>query len=116
MQYMLLIYDSETTMAARTEEQSKVIISRYMDYTQAMKDAGVFIAGDALQGIATATTVRSRDGKVSTSDGPFAETKEQLGGYYLVDCDNLDQALDWAAKCPTSETGSLEVRPVMVWS
>ena len=116
MQYMLLIYDTEENLNSMTEEESQAFMKRYMDYTQALQDAGVFLAGDALQGIATATTVRNREGTTSHSDGPFAETKEQLGGYYLIDCENLDQALEWASRCPTADLGSIEVRPVMVWS
>jgi hypothetical protein len=116
MQYMLLIYDAEKNTSSMAESANKEFVKRYFDYTAAMKEAGVLIAGDALQGIATATTVRVRQGDTATSDGPFAETKEQLGGYYLIDCENLDQALEWAAKCPSAEMGSIEVRPVMVWS
>jgi hypothetical protein len=80
-----------------------------------MKKAGVFVAGDALQPTATATTVRVRSGQRVVTDGPFAETKEQLGGYYLINVKSLDQAIEWADKCPGSKSGTMEIRPVMVF-
>jgi hypothetical protein len=86
-----------------------------MAYTEALQGAKVMVAGDALQPVATATSVRMRDGDRIVTDGPFAETKEQLGGYYLLDCKDLDEALAWAAKCPGAFTGTIEVRPVMVF-
>ncbi len=109
MQYMFLIYDDET---GRGEDANS--IQPWIEYTAAMQQAGYYIAGAGLLPTETATTVRVRNGDTITSDGPFAETKEQLGGYYLVDCENLDQALEWAAKMPNIETGSVEVRPVFV--
>jgi hypothetical protein len=83
-----------------------------MAYTQAMKEAGVLRAGDALQPTSTATTVRVRDGKTQVLDGPYAEAKEQLGGYYMIETPDLDSALEWAARCPGAGHGSIEVRPV----
>lgn len=87
----------------------------YMAFNVAAKKAGVHVGGEALQPIATATTVRARDGKASITDGPFTETKEQLGGFYLLDCKDLDEALSWAKRIPTSKWGSVEVRPIMVF-
>ena len=81
-----------------------------------MQKAGAYKGGEALQPTATATTVRVKDGKKATTHGPFAETKEQLGGFYLVDCSNLDEAIEWAARCPGARVGSIEVRPVMDFS
>jgi hypothetical protein len=91
----------------------EALFNDYNAYTDALKKAGVSLGGEALQPTDTATTVRLRDGKKFTTHGPFAETKEQLGGYYLLDCKNLDEALDWAAKCPGAQAGSIEVRPIM---
>ena len=87
----------------------------YGDFTQEVKDGGQMVSGDALQPVATATTVSVRGGKVQTVDGPFAETKEQLGGYYLLDCKDLDEAIALAAKIPSAAFGRIEVRPVMIW-
>jgi hypothetical protein len=115
MQYMILIYDDEKAMEAMAPEQQQQIFSAYMAYSEEMAKAGVMRAGDALKPIATATTVRVRNGKTLTTDGPFAETKEQLGGYYLIDVPNLEEALKWAAKCPSAAHGSIEVRPVMMF-
>ena len=115
MQYLLLIYDNEANMAKMQGEEQKAFMAEYFEYTQALKDAGAFIAGDALQGVATATSVRLRDGERMITDGPFAETKEQLGGYYLIDVDNLDEAIEWGAKIPSSRYGTIEVRPVMTF-
>jgi hypothetical protein len=113
MQYMILIYDDESVWAKMPPAQAQEIHGQYMTYTQELAQAGVLRAGDALKPVATATTVRIRDGKTLTTDGPFAETKEQLGGYYLIDVPNLEEALKWAAKCPSAPIGSIEVRPVM---
>ena len=113
MEYMLLIYEDETILQKMTESERKSLFAAYGEYTQALEAAGVMRAGAPLQPIATSTTVRVRDGKTLPTDGPFAETREQLGGYYLVDCENLDQALEWAARIPAARFGSIEVRPVM---
>ncbi|SHG84229.1 Uncharacterized conserved protein [Cognatiyoonia sediminum] len=87
----------------------------YGDFTQKVRDEGKLVAGDALQGVETATTVSVRNGKTETIDGPFAETKEQLGGYYLLDCKDLDEAIEYAAMIPTADYGRIEVRPIVVW-
>ncbi len=115
MQYMALIYDSEHNRTSMSPDEHKQLMADYVAFTQEAKQAGVFLAGDALNPVDTATTVRIREGQVLTTDGPFAETKEQLGGYYLLECKDLDEALHWAAKIPTARLGSIEVRPVMVW-
>ncbi|MCC6994778.1 MAG: YciI family protein [Deltaproteobacteria bacterium] len=113
MQYMILIYDNEKAWADMSKADSDKMFAEYMGYTQDMVKAGVMRSGDALKPTTTATTVRVRGGKTLTTDGPFAETKEQLGGYYLIDTANLDEALKWAARCPGARAGSIEVRPVM---
>jgi hypothetical protein len=87
----------------------------YIDFTNKVQSDGKFIAGDALQPVETATTVTVRNGKTQTMDGPFAETKEQLGGYYLLDCENLDEALNYAAMIPDAASGRVEVRPLMMF-
>ena len=116
MQYMLLIYDDEQLWAGMDESERGQIFQAYGSYTEDMRQKGVFVAGDALQPTSTATTVRDRNGDRLVTDGPFAETKEQLGGYYVVDVPNLDEALKWAAKCPAAKGGSVEVRPLGVIS
>jgi hypothetical protein len=113
MQYMLLIYDNEKLWPQMSEAESKKYMGEYFAFTEELKQAGKLIAGDALQPTAKATTVRVRDGKRLTTDGPFAETKEQLGGYYLIEAKDLDEALAYAAKIPSARLGSIEVRPVM---
>jgi hypothetical protein len=113
MQYMLLIYDNEKVWADMSKDESAKMFDEYMKFTADIKQSGHFIAGDALQPIATATTVRVRSGKTQTTDGPFAETKEQLGGYYLINAKDLDEATQIAARIPSSRVGSIEVRPVM---
>jgi hypothetical protein len=113
MQYLMLIYDDEKGFETATEADSKTMTDAYYDYTEEIQKAGVSVASEALQPTSSATTVRVRNGQRLLTDGPFAETKEQLGGFYLVECDTLDEAIDWAAKIPSSRTGSIEVRPVM---
>ena len=115
MQYMLLIYDEERVLQEMSEEERNAFIGEYFAYSQELKDAGAYVAGDALQPTATATTLSVRSGETLTTDGPFAETKEQLGGYYLIEADSLDSALEWAAKIPSARIGKIEVRPVMVF-
>ena len=112
-QYMLLIYDDETAWTRMSEAEAGKAFAEYMQYTQALAEAGVLRGGAPLHPTPTATTVRVRGGKSVTTDGPFAETKEQLGGYYLLEVASLDDALAWAAKCPGAWAGSIEVRPVM---
>jgi hypothetical protein len=115
MQYMCLIYDQEAAWDGATEEQKKAVFQEYMAFTEEVRKAGVMVAGDALEPTSTATTVHVEGGQVQTHDGPFAETKEQLGGYYLLECKDLDEALKWAAKIPATRHfgGKVEVRPVM---
>jgi hypothetical protein len=117
MKYMLLIYGDEAAWADIPPEQQEQMgaeqYEKYMEYSKWLTDKGWFAGGDQLQGSDHATTVRTREGKTAMTDGPFAETKEQLGGYYLLECENLDQALEAAARCPGAATGSMEVRPLM---
>ena len=113
MKYALLIYASEQDWASQSEEQAQAVNQEYMAFTKDIIDRGLMKGGEALQGTATATTVRVRDGETLTTDGPFAETKEQLGGFYLVDCKDLDDAIELAARIPDVRRGSIEVRPVM---
>ena len=115
MQYMLLIYEDEAKWAALSEDETAPIMREYFAYTDELRRAGAFLAGEPLQPTSTATTVRVRDGETLTTDGSFAETKEQLGGYYLVDVESLDEAIEWAAKIPSAQRGlgSIEVRPVL---
>ncbi len=112
-QYMLLIYGDPAAGPAEGSPEAQTEFQNWMAYSQAMSEAGAMRSGDALQPIATATTVRVRGGERVVSDGPFAETKELLGGYYILEAPDLDAALDWAAKAPNIEHGSVEVRPVM---
>jgi hypothetical protein len=109
-QYMLLIYTPVDGPAAGTNPEQS---AKWFEYTQSLIDAGAHVAGDALQGLDTATTVRVRDGETQLTDGPFAETKEFLAGYYLLDCPDLDTALGHASRMPNIHYGSTEVRPVM---
>jgi hypothetical protein len=88
----------------------------YAAFTNEVKEKKVYVTGEALQPTSTATTVRVRGGKTATTDGPFAETKEQLGGFYLLDCKNLDEAIEYAAKIPGASMGSVEIRPIVVWN
>ena len=111
MQYMLLIYHNEKNPLSQSEQTT--MYQEYMAFTQDIVKNGKFKAGDPLQPTSTATTVQVRNGKTITTDGPFAETKEQLGGYYLVDAKDLDEALAIAARIPGAKHGSIEVRPVM---
>ncbi len=117
MKYLALIYVSEKDQATKGEAFQKSLFDEYWQYEGYLKTEkpGKKIAGEALQPIATATTLRMRDGKRLVTDGPFAETKEQLGGFYLYDAANLDEALDLAAKIPDAKNGSIEVRPLMVF-
>ena len=113
MQYLLLIYDNEANQAQISDEERPAYMQRWFELTAAMREAGVLLGGEALEAVATATSVRTREGRTMHTDGPFAETKEQLGGFYFIDVENLDEALKWAARIPSSETGTVEVRPVM---
>ena len=113
MQYMLLIYANEAELAARRAEDAAGFRNAFGTFTKGIVESGHFKAGDALQSVSTATTVRVRDGKQVVTDGPFAETREQLGGYYLVEAKDLDEAVAIAARIPGAAYGSIEVRPVM---
>ena len=113
MQYLLTIYIDEADFIHATPEDGMKMMAAYDAVTEELKQAGVFLGGEGLQATSTATTVRVRDGEPLLTDGPFAETREQLGGYYLLDCKDLDDAISWAAKIPGAQNGSVEVRPVM---
>ena len=112
MEYMILIYSDERGWKDVEESKLKAMYAEYGNYTQELIKAGVMRGGSELKPSTTATTLRVRGGKVLSTDGPFAETKEQLGGYYLIDAPNLDEALKWAAKCPGTKMGAVEVRPL----
>ncbi len=113
MHYALLIYASEQDWATQSEEESQAVNQEYMAFTKDIIDRGLMKGGEALQPTSTATTVRVRNGETLTTDGPFAETKDQLGGFYLVDCKDLDEAIEVAAGIPDARRGSIEVRPIM---
>ncbi|MGE0135128.1 MAG: YciI family protein [Dehalococcoidia bacterium] len=112
MKYMLLIYSVETNREADHPDQ-EALMNEYWAFTENLQRNGQYIAGDALQPTMTATTVRVRNGATATSDGPFAETKEQLGGYYLVEANDLDEAIKLAAQIPDARNGCIEIRPLM---
>lgn len=112
MKYMLLIYGNEAGMQGASKAQIDQMMAAYGAYTEALKKAGVIVAGDPLERSAAATTVRVANGKTQVLNGPYAETKEQLGGYYIIDVADLDAALSWAARCPGASQGSIEVRPI----
>jgi hypothetical protein len=112
MNYLLLIYSKEAEMAALSESDRNKLSNEYMDFTKSIVQAGQFKAGDRLRPASTASTVRVRDGKMAITDGPFAETREQLGGYYLIEAKNLDEATGIAARVPGARHGSIEVRPI----
>lgn len=114
MKYNIFVYETEQDFAARTDPQKQADYwAAYSAYTQALEEAGVMAGGAALQPPGTATSVRLLEGKRHVEDGPLTEAKEHLGGYYTIDVDNLDDALAWAAKCPSAATGGVEVRPLM---
>ncbi len=113
MRYMLLIYSDPTEWAKLSETEQNNLNMEYFSYQKEVEQRGVFLAGEPLEPVTTATTVRTRKGKTLTTDGPFAETKEQLAGFYVLNCKNLDEALELAAKIPGSRVGSIEVRPIM---
>ena len=113
MQYMLLIYRDETAMNRATPAQMTEVTGAFMAYTTALHESGAFVAGDRLDVSGTATTVRVTDGKTQALDGPYAETKEQLGGFYIIEAPDLDAALAWAGRCPGTHVGSVEVRPIL---
>ena len=112
MKYLLMIYTNETTDQSATPEQQAAVMEAYNAFSREITTSGAFVAGEALQPTSTATTLQVRNGKTTTTDGPYAETKEQLGGYYLLNCKDLNEALGWAAKIPGAGFGSIEVRPI----
>jgi hypothetical protein len=116
MKYLVLIYGDEKAASKMTEADMQKEMAAYGEYTAKLAAAKATSGGAALHPTHTATTVRVRGGKIATSDGPFAETKEQLGGYYIVDAANLDEAVKWAAQCPGAKAGCCEVRPIVIIS
>lgn len=113
MQYILLIYENEALGRARSADENQKIFAEYIAFTGAIKQSGHLRAGEPLEKISTATTVRVKEGKTLRTDGPFAETREQLGGFYIVEAKDLDEAVGLAARLPGAKTGSIEVRPIM---
>jgi hypothetical protein len=116
MRYTLLVYEGSADLALRSDPDGKkrqAYMAKWPPYGKALRDAGVFVGGAGLLPPEAATTLRLRDGKRQVQDGPYADTKEQLGGYYVIDVPDLDAALDWAARCPALPGGAIEVRPVL---
>jgi hypothetical protein len=113
MKYLCLIYDNEKAWETMPKEEAGAIFGEYGAFTKDIQKSGHYLGGNPLQPTSTATTVRVRQGQVSTTDGPFAETKEQLGGYYLVEAKDLKEAIKLAARIPSARIGSIEVRPIM---
>ena len=114
MKYLCLIYAEESQWQKMSKEQSDAVIAEYFAFTESIKKSGHYIGGNPLQSVSTASTVRVRQGKVSTTDGPFAETKEQLGGYYLIEAKDLNEAIQVGSRIPGAKIGSIEVRPIML--
>jgi hypothetical protein len=112
MQYLLMLYANEAGWSNMTKDQQQQGMAAYTAYTEALKKAGVWKGSNRLQPINSATTVRVTDGKSQVLDGPYIDSKEQLGGYYLIDVPDLDSAISWAARCPSASHGTVEVRPV----
>jgi hypothetical protein len=115
MKYLCLIYDEEAKMATMSKTDAEAFMGEYFAFTDGIKKSGHYLGGEALKPVNTATTVRMRNGKMSTTDGPFAETKEQLGGFYLIEARDLNDALQVASRIPSARHGSVEVRPVEVF-
>src|SRR5262245_60006132 len=116
MKYLCLIYDEEKKLGGMSKSDSDAFMGEYFAFTEGIRKSGHYVAGEAMQPVQTATTVRVRNGKLSTTDGPFAETKEQLGGFYMIAARDLNDALQVASKIPSSRTGSVEVLPVVDFS
>jgi hypothetical protein len=112
MKYLCLIYDEERKMGEMSKTESDAFMGEYFSFTEGIRKSGHYVSGEALQPVQTATTVRVRNGKMSTTDGPFAETKEQLGGFYLINARDLNDAIQVASKIPSARIGSVEVRPI----
>lgn len=115
MRYMMLIYGDQATAVNTTQAEQQAEMDAYNAFTREVRESGVSLGGEALYPTTSATTVRVRDGKALTTDGPFAETKEQLGGFYILQCKNLDEAIEYAAKIPGAKNGSIEIRPIVEW-
>lgn len=113
MRYLCLIYDDEQQLDAMPKAECDAFLAEYFDFTDTISASGHLVASEALQPVRTATTLRQRNGRLSTTDGPFAETREQLGGFYLIEARDLNEALQVAARIPSVRTGSIEVRPIM---
>jgi len=113
MRYLCLIYDDEKKVGTMSKDEGDRFMGEYFKFTDDIKKSGAYLAGEALQPVQTATTVRVRNGKVSSTDGPFAETKEQLGGFYMINARDLNEAIQIAAKIPSAKMGSIEVRPIV---
>jgi hypothetical protein len=113
MKYMALIYANGEAWEALSEQEQQDVSGRYTTLAREAQERGKLVGGDELEPASTATTVRIRDGKTITTDGPFVETKEQLGGFFVFDCDDLDEAIELASRIPAAETGAVEVRPVV---
>ena len=116
MKYLCLIYVNESEMGTMPRPDGEKMMAAYSDFTESIKKSGHYLGGDALQPTTTATTVRVRQNKVSTTDGPFAETKEQLGGFYMIEAKDLNDAIQVASRIPGAQSGSVEVRPVRVFA
>jgi hypothetical protein len=112
MKYVCLIYDEEKTVYSLAKNEMQRLMEDYFAFTKGLKESGHYLGGNDLEPVKAATTVRVRNGKVSTTDGPFAETKEQLGGYYLVEARDLNEAIQIASRIPSAKLGCIEVRPV----
>ena len=112
MKYLMMIYNNEPAMLGASKEQTSQTLAAYGAYTDAISKAGILVGSNRLRPSSDATTVRVADGKTQVLDGPYADTKEQLGGYYLIDVPDLDAALSWAARCPAASHGTVEVRPI----
>jgi hypothetical protein len=115
MKYLCLIYDEESKRGTMSKDQMDAMLGEYGSFTEGIRKSGNYVAGEALQPTQTASTVRVRQGKVSTTDGPFAETKEQLGGFYMINATDLNEAIQLASRIPSARTGSIEVRPIRVF-
>jgi len=116
MRYACLIYDDEKKMTAMPKSDADSFMGEYGQFTESIKKSGQYVAGEALHPVQTATTLRSRGGKLSTTDGPFAETREQLGGFYLIEAKDLNEAIQIASRIPSVKTGTIEIRPVVDFS
>jgi hypothetical protein len=116
MKYLCLIYDEEKKLGGMSKTESDAFMGEYFAFTEGIRKSGHYVAGEALQPVQTATSVRVRNGKVSTTDGPFAETKEQLGGFYMIEARDLNDAIQVASKIPSARLGTVEVRPVVDFS